>query len=191
MIFTKEQIKRLPGSTVRLRDYPNHKVVVGGLSEEFPKFASFRIPPDMRTSRDPTCFANTAKSLASSMDIVEVLQWADEKQTEPTSATLLGRAPSTTFSAATTTTAENNPIYILTISPSKDYHYPYCLSSAKCAADVPDIDRHWQHWLHPHDATATLEQLRDHHARIVEQLAREIYMQHVAKMKKAARLGVE
>ena len=156
MIFTKEQIKRLPGSTVRLADGRTGYIAAPITYHMW--FVEFQ----MRGGRK--ALANTNKSTAlSSIDIVEVLEWADEK----------------------------SPIHSPIISPRKDYHYLDCLSSAKCAADVPDIDRHWQSWLTAYDATYTLEQLRDQHARIVEQLAREIYRQHVAKMKKAARLGVK
>ena len=134
MIFTEEQIKRLPGSTVRLAD--GRAGTITGLITSHKRFVEFQMYGGRKA------LANTHELIASStIDIIEVLQWADEKQPEP--------------------------------------------------EQVPNIDRHWKDWLNPSTATYTLEQLHDYHARIVEQLACEIYMQHIATMKKAARLGVK
>ena len=80
MIFTEEQMDRLPGSTVRLKNYPNHLVVVGELNQKYAAFASFHLAPEMRPSVDPVCWANTAAGHTSGTEIVEVIQWADEKQ---------------------------------------------------------------------------------------------------------------
>ena len=122
MIFTKEQIKRLPGSTVRLA-YGRGGYIAAQITEH-KWFVEFQ----MRGGR--MALANTNKStVPTEIDIVEVLEWADEKQPEP----------------------------------EKE----------------------------PDDATATIEQLHDCHARMVERLACEIYLQNLAKMKKAARLGVK
>ena len=113
MIFTPEQIRRLLGSTVLLAD--GRAGTIAGLITYHKWFVEFQ----MRGGRK--ALANTKSTVPTAIDIVEVLQWANEKQPEP---------------------------------------------------------------------TTTLEQLRDQHARIVEQLTHEIYTQHVAKMKKAARLGI-
>ena len=113
MIFTPDQIKRLPGSTVRLED--GRTGYIADLLTDNMCFAVLR----MRDGRK--ALANTNSTAPTPIDIVEVLEWADEKQPEP---------------------------------------------------------------------TTTLEQLHDYHERIIKKLAQEISVKHVAKMKKAARLGV-
>ena len=115
MIFTPDQIKRLPGSKVLLAD--GRTGHIAALIADCVWCVEFQ----MRGGR--MALANRSKySVPSPIYIVEVLQWSDEKQPE---------------------------------------------------------------------TTDTLEQLHDHHARMVEQLAQEIYKQHVAKMKKSARLGIK
>ena len=185
MIFTKEQIKRLPGSTVRLRDYPNHTVVVGEPSEVFSNFVSFRIPSGIRSSRGPTCFADTAKSFADSMDIVEVLQWADEKAKDPDAGT---RLASPNLGKAIISSANSEMSEIIT---GRIAGQNLCVSRDELTRDAANDFTAIAARATRATRAATLEQLHDYHARMVEQLACEIYMQHVAKMKKAARLGVK
>ena len=71
MIFTKEQIKRLPGSTVRLAD--GRTGYIADLLTDNMCFDVFR----MRDGRK--ALANTNEStMTTPIDIVEVLEWADE-----------------------------------------------------------------------------------------------------------------
>ena len=86
------------------------------------------------------------------------------------------------------------PVHIPAISPSKDHHYFDCATYTNCALSSPDFAKQIISRIPATTFTAetyTLEQLRDHHARIAEQLSQEICGKHVATMKKAARLGVK
>ena len=85
MIFTQEQIKRLPGSRVRLRN--GTVCTVDELEEDLVEFMSFYCDKDgLNGNGSPICLVEVEPCEPSNIDIVEVLEWADEKheaQTEP------------------------------------------------------------------------------------------------------------
>ena len=78
MIFTKEQLDRLPGSTVRLRS--RTICTVGERKQTLDGHTIFHCDRDcLGAWGEPVCFAETYECHPSTSDIVEVLQWADEK----------------------------------------------------------------------------------------------------------------
>ena len=105
MIFTPEQLDRLPGSTVRLR---NGAICTTGEQKDMRNgFAIFHCDEDGTDEPgNPVCYAETQGGPPVLLDIIEVIQWADEKQPEPDEA------------------------------PTRDHHWKDFLPYAKWAAEV-------------------------------------------------------
>lgn len=83
MIFSEEQIKRLPGSRVQLHDYPGLEFTVGALHNEGHSGVSFHrtgAVNDLWGDADKRlCFAATSPNASPRREgIARVLEWADE-----------------------------------------------------------------------------------------------------------------
>ena len=77
MIFTEEQLARLPGSTVRLRN--GTECIVGWESLRLHSHVALKCDKNGTHDIYGECYANIKKCDSTEIDIVEVIQWADEK----------------------------------------------------------------------------------------------------------------